>query len=268
MPVDRTGVSWPAYVEQGRGGDTLVFLHGVGGGHAAWQDQLPYFGARGYRALAWDQPGYGASPLVEPYDLQQVSAALRRLLDHLGGEPVVLVGHSMGGFIAQEAYARFPDRIRALALCFTSAAFGGKGGDFQRQFVAARLAPLDQGETMADISSRLMPTMRGSRSRPGGLARAEAIMAGVPADTYRNAVALLTTFDRRALLPQIAVPTLVLAGGEDRTAPASVMERMAQRIPGSEFVVLEGCGHLGPMDQPDEFNRALEEFLARHQRKL
>ena len=89
-------------------------------------------------------------------------------------------------------------------------------------------------------------------------------MAGVPPDTYRKAVALLATFDRRALLRQIAVPALVLAGGEDRTAPASVMERMAQRIAGSEFVVLEGCGHLGQMDQPDEFNHALEGFLARH----
>lgn len=264
MAVKRAGVNLPAYVEQGNaGGDALVFLHGLGGGHAAWEDQLPYFAARGYRAVAWDQPGYGASPMVEPYDLQQVSAALQRLLDHLGRSPAVLIGHSMGGFIAQEAYARFPDRIRALALCFTSAAFGGTGGDFQRQFVAARLAPLDQGETMADISSRLMPTMRGSRSLPVGLLRAERIMAEVPPDTYRKAVALLTTFDRRALLPQITVPTLILAGGDDRTAPASVMARMAQKIPDSKFVVLEDCGHLGPMDRPDEFNRALDGFLAR-----
>lgn len=254
----------PAYVERGGAGDTLVFLHGVGGGHGAWENQLPYFAARGYRAVAWDQPGYGESPLVEPYDLQQVSAALERLLDHLGARPLVLVGHSMGGFIAQEAYARFPERIRALALCFTSAAFGGSDGEFQRQFVAARLAPLDEGDSMADISSRLMPTMRGSRSRQGGLARAERIMAGVPSETYRKAINLLTSFDRRTLLPQIAVPTLVLAGGDDRTAPASVMERMAQRIPDSEFVVLEGCGHLGPMDQPEEFNRALDGFLTRH----
>ena len=257
-------MSLPAYVEQGHGGDTLVFLHGVGGGHAAWNDQLPYFAARGYRAVAWDQPGYGASALVDPYDLAQVSAALQKLLDHLGGAPVVLVGHSMGGFIAQEAYARFPNKIKALALCFSSAAFGGSGGDFQRQFVASRIAPLEQGDTMAGISARLMPTMRGSRSQPGGLERAQRIMAGVPPDTYRKAVALLTTFDRRALLQEIAVPTLVLAGAEDRTAPPSVMERMAKRIPGSQYVVLEGCGHLGPMDQPDEFNRALAAFLASH----
>jgi 3-oxoadipate enol-lactonase len=257
-------VSLPAYVERGRGGDTLVFLHGVGGGHAAWDDQLPYFAGIGYRAVAWDQPGYGASPLVEPYDLEQVAGALRALIEHLGDAPVILVGHSMGGFVAQEAYARYPQRIKALALCFTSAAFGGAGGDFQRQFIAARIAPLDQGGTMASISFRLMSTMRGSRSRPGGLERAERIMAGVPPETYRKAVALLTTFDRRALLPRIAVPTLLLAGAEDRTAPPPVMQRMAQKISRAQYVVLDGCGHLGPMDQPDDFNRALAAFLEHH----
>ncbi len=59
------------------------------------------------------------------------------------------------------------------------------------------------------------------------------------------------------------MPTLILAGGEDRVAPAAVMERMAQKIPGAEYVLLEGCGHLGPMDQPDRFNEALAAFLER-----
>jgi pimeloyl-ACP methyl ester carboxylesterase len=240
----------------------LVFLHGVGGSHAVWDRQLPYFASLGYDVRAWDQPGYGGTPAVEPYDLEHVAAALER---QLPGEPAVLIGHSMGGFVAQEAYARRPGRIRALALCFTSAAFGGTGSDFARQFIAARIGPLDQGKTMAEIAARVIPGMRGSRSRDDGVALAERVMSEVPPDTYRKAVQLLTTFDRRAELSRIHVPALLIAGSDDRVAPASVMERMAQRIPGAEFVRLEGCGHLGPMDQPDSFNEALAGFLQRHQ---
>lgn len=243
---------------------SLLFLHGVGGGHHAWDGQLAYFAARGYAAHAWDQPGYGHSATIEPYDLEQVALALKRLVDSLGGEPVVLVGHSMGGMVAQEAYARFPELVRGLVLGFTSAAFGGSDSSFAQRFVAERLGPLDEGRTMADIAARLMPAMRGRKSDPAGLAHAEKIMAGVPAGTYRKAVHLLTTFDRRQDLARIAVPTLLVAGSDDRTAPPALMERMAGKIPGAQLVVLDGCGHLGPMDQPEAFNAALEGFLRRH----
>jgi len=239
----------------------LVFLHGVGGSHEVWDRQLPYFAARGYATRAWDQPGYGGTPAIEPYDLEHVAAAL---IGQLPDAPV-LVGHSMGGFVAQEVYARFPGRVKALVLCFTSAAFGGSGSDFARQFIAARIAPLDAGRTMAQIAAQLIPAMRGTRSRDEGVVHAERVMAQVPPDTYRKAVRLLTTFDRRADLPRIRVPTLLIAGSDDRVAPAAVMERMAQKIPGAEFVQLEGCGHLGPMDQPDSFNEALAAFLLRRQ---
>jgi 3-oxoadipate enol-lactonase len=242
----------------------LVFLHGVGGGHAAWDDQLAFFSERGYQTYAWDQPGYGDAAAVEPYDLERIAAALRATIEREVGAPAVLVGHSMGGFIAQETYARHPQWVRALVLCFTSSAFGGSGSDFARQFVAARIAPLDAGQRMSDIAAALMPTMRGACSDPAGLARAERLMAAVPPETYRKAVRLLTTFDRRALLAGIRVPTLLIAGSDDKTAPAGVMERMAGRIPGAEFTVLPGCGHLGPMDQPEPFNAALLEFLQRH----
>ena len=238
----------------------LLFLHGVGGGHHAWDAQLPYFSALGYAAHAWDQPGYGHSAAVEPYDLEQVAAALERLIGSLGGEPVVLVGHSMGGFIAQEAYARYPKRVKALALCFTSAAFAGSSA-FAAQFIAERIGPLDEGKSMAEVAARLMPGLRGSKSDPAGAELAERIMAHIPAATYRKAVQLLTTFDRRADLARITVPTLLVAGSDDRTAPLSIMASMQRRIPGSELVVLEGCGHLGPMDQPGAFNAALERFL-------
>lgn len=242
---------------------TLVFLHGVGGGRDAWAAQVAFFSARGHRCLAWNQPGYGDAPTLEPYDLAGVAGALEALIDRAGSGPVVLVGHSMGGFVAQEAWARFPHKIRALALCFTSASFGGGTGEFARQFIAQRILPLDQGRSMAEIATALMPTMAGRRSDPEGLALAQRTMSAVPPNTYRKAVALLTTFDQRARLAGITVPTLLVAGSDDRTAPAATMARMAERIPGAELIVLEGCGHLGPMDQPAAFNAALLAFLQR-----
>jgi pimeloyl-ACP methyl ester carboxylesterase len=170
----------------------------------------------------------------------------------------------MGGFVAQEMYARFPDRIAALVLAFTSPAFGGGGSQFARQFIAARIGPLDEGKTMAQVAKALMPSMRGTKSDPQGLAHAERVMSAIPPETYRKAVQMLTTFDRKDQLEKIAVPTLLVAGSDDRIAPPTVMESMARRIPHAEFVLLEGCGHLGPMDQPQAFNGALEIFLQRH----
>ena len=237
----------------------LLFLHGLGGGHAAWDRQVEHFGRRGYRCIAWDQPGYGGTPSVEPYTPQTVTDALKR---HMGRDRVVLVGQSMGGFVAQEMYARFPDRIAALVLAFTSPAFGGTGSQFARQFIAARVGPLDEGKTMAQVAKALMP--RGTKSDPQGLAHAERVMSAVPPETYRKAIQLLTTFDRRDQLEKIAVPALLVAGSDDKIAPPSVMQSMARRIPHAEFVLLDGCGHLGPMDQPQAFNGALENFLQRH----
>lgn len=243
---------------------TLVFLHGIGGGRAAWQRQLPFFGARGYATLAWEAPGYGGSPPVDPYTFEKVARTLESAIDRIAAGPVVAIGHSMGGMIAQEAYALFPQKFGALVLAFTSSAFGGTTSDFAQQFIDARIKPLDIGRTMAEISARLMPTMHGGASDPSGLMLAAQVMATVPPDTYRKAVSMLTTFDRRALLPQIKIPTLVLSGSDDMIAPPAMMERMAQKIPGSEYVCLPGCGHLGPMDQPEAFNNALLAFLERH----
>jgi pimeloyl-ACP methyl ester carboxylesterase len=115
---------------------------------------------------------------------------------------------------------------------------------------------------MAEVAASLMPKMRGAKSDPSGLAHAQGIMSSIPPETYRKAVRLLTTFDRQANLAHIGVPTLLVAGSDDRTAPPPVMERMAKAIPASQYRVLPGCGHLGPMDQPEAFNSLLRDFLA------
>lgn len=254
----------PAHEDRGSGPTALFLLHGIGGGRRAWPAQLDGFAARGHRVVAWDQPGYGDSPIIDPYDWAGVTDALVRLIRHVGAARNVIVGHSMGGMVAQELVARHPALVHALVLSGTSPAFGKPDGDWQRTFVASRLAPLEAGRTMRDLAGTLVPGMLGDAPDPAGSALAIETMAAVPPATYRRALHMLVTFDRRAALERIAVPTLVLAGERDTNAAPAVMQKMAERIPGAEYVMVPGMGHLACMERPATFNRIVLDFVDAH----
>jgi pimeloyl-ACP methyl ester carboxylesterase len=168
----------------------------------------------------------------------------------------------MGGMVAQEVVARRPDLVARLVLCGTSAAFGKPDGEWQRNFLRDRTAPLDAGKSMAELAELLVPQMIGPGSMPEGVRLAQHCMAQVNPSTYRRALEALLTFDRRAELARIHVPTLLIAGENDRTAPPAVMRKMAQSIIGSTYLELPGIGHLQPLEAPDEFDAALLRFLA------
>ena len=247
------------HVEAGDG-EPLVFLHGVGGDAASWAPQIAAFSGA-FRAIAWDMPGYGLSRSLDHMTFPALAGSLLELLDRLGLERVHLVGHSMGGMVAQEFAALWPERIAALVLSATSPAFGRPDGDFQKRFVEARIAPLDNGKTMADLADEMVTTMMGPAADPGGVAIARRSMAGVPEATYRAAIACLVTFDRRDALASYTMPVLVLAGGADSNASAPMMEKMAGRIPDADYVCMKGTGHLGNLENPAAFNAVVGSFL-------
>jgi pimeloyl-ACP methyl ester carboxylesterase len=190
--------------------------------------------------------------------------AVDALAAHAGAARTVLVGHSMGGMVAQEVVARHAGRVQGLVLACTSPAFGRPDGDWQARFVAARLVPLDAGLGMAGVARALVPAMVSAGAVPGAAARAEAVMARVPEASYRVALRAIAGFDRRAALPAIAVPTLCLAAEHDRTAPPDVMQRMAARIPNADYRCLAQAGHIANVEQPATFNAAVVGFLQRH----
>jgi pimeloyl-ACP methyl ester carboxylesterase len=128
--------------------------------------------------------------------------------------------------------------------------------------VADRLGPLDAGKTMADLAPKMVDRMIGPAADPAGRAHAVEVMSAVPADTYRAAVRCLVGFDERANLGRIALPVLCLAGEKDPNAPATVMERMAGRIPGARYVCLAGVGHLPNLEAAQAFDAAILSFLS------
>ena len=243
-------------------GPTVLMLHGIGGGHLAFAPQVETLASSGYRAVAWDMPGYGHSAPIEPYNFKGLAQSCIALIESLQCGDVTLLGHSMGGMVAQEVMARRPELVNKLVLCGTSPSFGKPDGDWQREFVAQRTAPLDAGKSMTDLAELLVPQMVGPGSLPEGVRLATVCMSQVPASTYRRALEALVTFDRRANLPLIRVPTLVVAGEHDRNAPPAVMKKMADAIPNSTYLQMHGIGHLQNLEAPDDFDGLLLNFLA------
>ncbi len=250
----------PVWQEAGKGPRAVVLLHGIGGGGAAlWSPVLRAL--EGFRALAWDMPGYGASAPLPALSFPALAQALARMLDRAGIERADLVGHSIGGMIAQEFVATWPDRVRSLVLYASPPAFGSRDPAFRERFLAARLGPLDAGLGMAAVAEGLVGSLMGGNADPGAAPAAIAAMSAVPEASYRAVLDCLTTFDRRADLGRIACPTLVLAGEEDRTAPFPGLHAMAQAIPGAELAVVARAGHLAHLEQPNGFNPVLRRFL-------
>ncbi len=239
----------------------LVFLHGIGGRASGWAPVQQACAAAGHPSLAWDMPGYGESPSIEPYDFDGLADALATLMDAHGLQKAVLVGHSLGGMVALQMWARHPGRVAGLVLAASSPAFGHGSGDFQQAFIAQRLAPLEAGKSMAEVAAGLIPTMVAPGYQGPGLAQALACMGSITPSAYKAALGALVRFEQRAALPTITVPTLCIAGEHDRTASPTVVQRMAEKIPNAQYQCLPGAGHLLTFEQPGRFAEALLPFL-------
>jgi 3-oxoadipate enol-lactonase len=262
----------PFHVEHGPQRDaapvTVVLLHGVGGSHESWLLNAPALVNAGYRVLAWDAPGYGASPATEPLSMAAFARSLQALLLAKGGGRNVLIGHSMGGMIAQELMALMPDEahrlVQGLVLFATSAAFGKPGGDWQQKFLSDRFAALDAGLGMEGLAKVLVGGMLATGTPDRVRHLAMSTMVKVPEATYRQALAAIVHFNRAAELSNIRVPTLCLACDQDKTAPADVMQRMAGRLAQGHYGCIGPAGHLGNLEQVPAFNAAVLGFLKQH----
>ncbi|MDO9357978.1 MAG: alpha/beta fold hydrolase [Polaromonas sp.] len=254
----------PAYLEAGEGPTAVFLLHGVGGGKEVWARNAGELAAAGYRVIAWDMPGYGASASVAPYTTEKLAGALRQLIEHVGASRNVLLGHSMGGMVAQELAALHPALVHGLVLYSTSPAFGKADGVWQQQFLQSRFAPLDQGLGMAGLAAGIIPGMFAPGADADRMAEAAAVMARVPDSSYRGALAAIVSFNRLDHLPRIAVPTLCIAGEFDKNAAPAVVEKMASRIPGAAYVCLPHVGHLANLEQPALFNSTVLDYLTEH----
>lgn len=252
----------PTYTMLGHGRAVLM-LHGAGGGHRSFAPQVETLASLGFRAVAWDMPGYGRSAPLEPYGFKGLAESAAALIETLapvtGAAPLTLVGHGMGGMVALELALRRPELVRQLLLVATAPAV--QPGDGYSRHVAQALAWLAEGRGMTEIAETLLPRLVGSGALPAGVQLATVCQAEVHAATWRRALQALAQFDRRPVLGQLHLPTLLVAGEQDRVTPPALLQGMADAIAGARCVTLPHTGHLPHLERPDDFDELLLGFL-------
>ena len=250
-----------AYYDSGSG-RAVVFLHSFGHNKTMWFPQLTHVLERGWRVVAPDMPGHGDSTFDPAHhSVDAIARSYLEFLDALGLTHVVLVGTSMGGYLALRMWARKPDAIAALVLSNTKAE---KDTD---EIVARRrtqIANIEQHGLAEFIRTgapkRLSP--RTLAERPWVL---DAItMMNFTVSAQANAATLAAMAERAddtATLATITVPALIIAGGDDAFIPKGAEIVLTNGIRNARLHTIEGTGHVSNLESPTEYNRVLDEFL-------
>lgn len=246
------------YKDTGGSGVSVVFLHAATGSSQVWEHQIPTFTAAGYRFIAYDRRGWGRS-VIDTAGAQPGTGAddLQHLMDYLGVDRFHLVGTAAGGSVAMDYALSFPQRVRSLVIANTV----GRVEDEDYLELGRRLRPSPFPDLPAEFRE-LGPSYRAanpegtrrwmeleSTSRPKG--------STLAAQPLRNRM----TF---SLLERIKLPTLLITGAADLSAPPPLQRFFTARIRSSESVIVPEAGHSTYWEQPEIFNRVVLEFIRKH----
>lgn len=246
-----------AYLVHGAG-DPVLLMHGFPLSGAMWEPVAERLRDR-FRLIIPDLRGHGGSGASEDAGMEQYAADLTGLLDEIGeGRPVVLVGHSMGGYIGFEVFRRIPEKVRALVLVNTRAsadseeAVRGRHETADRvlrdgtEFLAAQMVQkLFAAEAPQELRLRWRELM--AATSPLGAAAALRAMARRP--------------DSSETLRKIDRPMLVVTGQEDTIIPVAEAQRMHQLASDSRLEIIPGAGHMVPVEKPAELADLLRRLL-------
>jgi pimeloyl-ACP methyl ester carboxylesterase len=269
MPKAKTDDGIELYYEETGSGTPIVFVHEFAGDHRSWEPQMRYFGQR-YRAITYAARGYPPSDIPEsPSFYNQARAAddILSVMDHLGIEKAHIVGLSMGGFATLHFGFRHP--ARALSLTVAGCGYGAEPGQRERfKAEAAAIAEALLRDGMAAFAARYAygPTrVQFENKNPRGFAEFAAQLAEHSALGSANTqlgcqAERPSLYDLVDQMTALTVPTLVLTGDED-TACLQPGILMKQNIPTSALSVMPNCGHTINIEDPDQFNLLVGNFL-------
>jgi len=245
------------YYEEHGDGPPLVFAHGVGGNHAGWYQQVPFF-ARSYRMITFDQRGFGYSDDTNDLGRANFVDDLRALLDHLGIEKASLVAQSMGGSTCMGFTARYPERTSALVMADTLV-----GITLPDQLRARQQENAEATRNLSQLERVVSKTL--PLRDP---AKAELYLQ-IASFNRNNANRFNTGGSQPApiTMDQVSaaaktVPMLFLVGQEDVLQPPDLVAAASRIVPNASLAVVPNSGHSVYFEQPEVFNYEVNRFLA------
>jgi pimeloyl-ACP methyl ester carboxylesterase len=249
-----------SYTDQGQG-IPLVFVHGFPLNRETWQKQVDAFQST-HRVIAPDLRGLGqteAQPGTNTMD--RFADDVSELLRQLETGPVVLVGHSMGGYVALAFARRHPEMLRGLVLVGTKAGADTPEGAAGRRATAEKV----KLEGIVGVVNAMAPKMLAAGNQDERMAAKvrDFMEPSKPEGVIGALLGMAERPDSTPHLGQIRVPTLVVTGADDTIIPPAESDALARHIPGAQLRVIPNAGHLVAFERPDEFNQALRDWLSR-----
>lgn len=242
------GIGWR---ERPGDGPVAVLLHGIGSRAFGWERLGEYL--PGWRLIAWDAPGYGASaPLAQDWPVaQDYAEALLRLLDALSLPRLHLVGHSLGTLMGAAFAAAHPERLATLTLAACAQGGGIEPGETLAPAHQARIDGLT-AEGPADFAAARAPRLiHESANNPVLVAEVTRAMSTVSLPGYAQATRMLASGDLKADTARVHVPTAVIVGADDIVTPPPQSQAAHAALPRpGPFVTVPGCGHALPLQAP------------------
>jgi pimeloyl-ACP methyl ester carboxylesterase len=264
-------------------GPTLVLTHGWGADRRDWTWVLKALPSE-LNVVTWDLPGLGASEEPRDYSIGTLAADLDRVVASVNGQPVILVGHSVGGILNIEYARQFPQKlgqevrgIIQVNTTYTNPLATKKNAELSLRMQKPVLEP-----AMHTVSA-LSPVVRalGWLAYASGLAHLQLAAQSFAGEqtwsqldemaryAYRSSpgviargVISMAHWDGTAVLPTIKVPTLIISGNQDVTTLPAASDRMHKDIPGATRVTVDPAAHMGPVEQARRYAQAISGFAA------
>jgi len=250
-------------------GPAVVLIHGFPLCRRMWRPQVEALTAADYRVVTPDLRGFGDSEAPDgPCTMEIFADDVAGLLDYLGIERAIVGGMSMGGYVLLNLLERYPERIGAALFLVTRAAADDEPGRMRRTALAREVAegrPAAVSGAFADVL--FGPETAGTR--PELIAKVNDWMAAAsPAGLAGGLLAMRDRRDYTGILPSFELPALVIGAEQDRAIPAQESRVLAEKLAAAELRLIPEAGHMVNLEQPEAFNRALLEFLARIEDRL